>query len=162
SEVTVQHATPVVDILGAKRLVESIEMPQRDDIRGAGAFAEHLLDRIAGHEVDEQKDNRHHKPEHGQRVGEARQQRDEEPAHQRVFSAAGLSCSILTLLMGRPLISSTVMRRPSYSMLSPPSGILPRRVSRKPASVSTLFSRGSFQRICVSRSRRLTLPSSTI
>src|ERR1700744_6020368 len=44
-------------------------------------------------------------------------------------------------------------------MLSPPTGILPRRASRNPARVSTPPSRGRLQCIWVSRSRRVTLAS---
>ena len=80
------------------------------------------------------------------------------------YSDAGaLGCAVSTRIFAMRLasISTTVRRRSSYSTVSPTLGICPRRASTNPARVSTPPSRGRLQCICVSRSRRFTLPSIT-
>ncbi len=119
-QISMQHATPVVNVLAAQRLVEPVCVTQRGDVRRTRALAQHLLHRIAGHDVDEQKDYRHNQPQDGQRIAKPHEERSQEPFHPAAFCATGSSCSTLTLLMRLPFISSTVRRRPSYSMLSPP------------------------------------------
>ena len=52
AEVAVQHTAPVVEILLAERGVESVGVARGLDVGGGRAFAEHLLDGIAGNEVD--------------------------------------------------------------------------------------------------------------
>jgi len=44
------------------------------DVGRGDAFAKHLLDRIAGHEVNQQKDDRNDEPDDRQHVGKAREE----------------------------------------------------------------------------------------
>ena len=119
-QIAVQHSAPVESVLRVERQIETVCVAQRGNVSRTRALAQHLLNRIARHNVDKQEDDGHHQPQHGQRVPKARQQRSQQPFHPVAFSATGSSCSILTLLMRLPLISSTVSRRPSYSIDSPP------------------------------------------
>ena len=70
-QVAVKHALPIVDILFANRNIEAICMPRRLKIGCGCAFSEHLLDGIAGNEMDHQEDNRNDKPQHGNGVEQA-------------------------------------------------------------------------------------------
>src|SRR5579885_778422 len=163
AQIAVYCSVPIADVLPAKRNIQPISMTESSNILGASAFSQHLLNRIARHNVDQKKDQRYHQPHNRDGVHEAHEQRPQCP-HQEAFScssAAGFTFSTITLLMRFPLISATVSLRPSNSTVSPPFGILPNRVSRNPANVSTPPSRGRCQFICVSRSRRFTLPSRT-
>ena len=62
AEVGVEDAAPVVGVLLAERRVEAVGVAERGDVGGGGSFAEHLDDGVAGHEVDEQKDERRRRP----------------------------------------------------------------------------------------------------
>jgi hypothetical protein len=73
----------------------------------------------------------------------------------------GLMVSTRTWAMRWRSICCTAKRRPPKSTCSPSAGMWPSLASRKPARVSTPASRGNFQRSCVTRSRRLALPSSS-
>src|SRR5580698_1265312 len=143
-------------------------MAKRCNVLRAGALAEHLFYGIARNNMYQEKNDRHHQPHYRNGVRQSHEQRPQSP-HQEAFSGctccSALGCSRVsttTLLIRFALISATVSLRPSNSTVSPPLGIFPKRVSRKPARVSTPPSRGSLQLICVSRSRRFTLPSSTM
>jgi hypothetical protein len=50
------------------RDVQPIGVPRRLDVGRRRAFSEHLLDRIARHQVNQQKNNGHDQPQHGQCV----------------------------------------------------------------------------------------------
>jgi hypothetical protein len=41
------------------------------NVRGRGAFAEHLLDGVSGYEVDEEEDERYHQPDNWESVEDA-------------------------------------------------------------------------------------------
>ena len=58
-----EDAFPVIHVLLREREIESIGMTGGLNVSGCSAFAKHLLDGIARHEVNEQKDNRNHQPE---------------------------------------------------------------------------------------------------
>ena len=75
-------AVPVVQILRAKGLIEAVLVPKRVQVGGQSAFAEHLLNRIAGNDVDQQKNQRNDQPDHGKRE---KQTRKEQP-HCRSFT----------------------------------------------------------------------------
>jgi len=49
-------------------------MTGRGNVRCRCAFTQHLQNGIAGNEVDQQKDNGHHQPQHRQRVEKPREQ----------------------------------------------------------------------------------------
>jgi hypothetical protein len=75
SEIAVENALPVAEVLLAERGVESIGMARGGDVCGWSAFSEHLLDGISGDEVDEEKDKADHQPDHGQGVEDALEER---------------------------------------------------------------------------------------
>src|SRR5258708_277249 len=66
-----QHSLPVADVLLAQRRVEAISMARRGDVSGGRAFAEHLLDGISGHEMNQQEDEAHDQPNYRQGVEHA-------------------------------------------------------------------------------------------
>ena len=72
TEVAVQHAFPVMEILLAERDIETVGVAGGLDVGGGCAFAEHLQDGIAGDEVDQQKDQRDHQPDYRERVEHAK------------------------------------------------------------------------------------------
>ncbi len=74
---------PVVGVLGGERCVEAIGVAEGGDVGGGGAFAEHLDDRVAGDEVDEEKDDGDDDPEHGEGEGGAAEGVDEAEVHWR-------------------------------------------------------------------------------
>ena len=71
AQVAVQHAVPIMEILPPKRLIEAVLMAQGRQVRVRCALAQHLLDGIAGNQVNEQKHQRDHQPDDGKREGEA-------------------------------------------------------------------------------------------
>ncbi len=66
AQVAVEDAGPIVDVLGPEGLVEAVLVAQGGDVGGGGAFAEHLQDRVAGNEVDEEENQGNHDPDHGE------------------------------------------------------------------------------------------------
>src|SRR5258708_26578138 len=62
-KVAAKELLPVVAILNEQRLVEIQSVPQLSDFPGRGAFAEHLLDRITGNDVNHQENQSEDKPE---------------------------------------------------------------------------------------------------
>src|SRR5438105_12616432 len=138
-------------------------MPRRLDIGARRALAKHLLDWIAGNQVDQQEDNRDHQPQHGHCVQEPVK---DVAQHQSPVLLTVCGCcsrvSTLTFEMRWPSISTTVKRRPSKSNDSPATGILWNLVSTKPASVSKPSSRGKVSWYWLSRSRMFAAPSSTM
>ena len=66
-----QDAAPVVHILLAERDIQSVSMTRGNHVGRRCTFTQHLLDRIAGDEVDQQKDDRHHQPDYRQHVQQA-------------------------------------------------------------------------------------------
>jgi hypothetical protein len=71
AEVGVEDAAPIAEVLRVERGVEAIGVAQGGDVGGGRALAEHLDDGVAGDEVDQQKDDRDHHPEDGQRDEDA-------------------------------------------------------------------------------------------
>jgi hypothetical protein len=63
AEVDVEQAVPVTRVLLAEWGIEAVRVTERGDVGGCGAFAEHLDDGIAGHEVDKQEDDRDNHPQ---------------------------------------------------------------------------------------------------
>ena len=74
SHVAVHNAAPVIHVLLAQRNIETVSMTRRRDVGGRRAFAQHLLYGIAGHQMDQQKDHRHHQPHDRQHVEQAGEQ----------------------------------------------------------------------------------------
>ena len=66
-----QHAFPIVEILLSERHVEAVGVAGGLDVAGGCAFSQHLLDGIAGDEVDQEKNGRDDEPDDGQRVEQA-------------------------------------------------------------------------------------------
>jgi hypothetical protein len=66
----VENAAPVVEILLAEWAVESVLVAEDFEVGGTGAFAEHLLDRVAWDEVNEEEDEGDDQPEDGDCVEE--------------------------------------------------------------------------------------------
>jgi len=62
------HAIPVLKILFAHRLIESICVARGLQVDAGRAFAEHCLYGVSGHKVDQQEDHRHHQPQDRQSV----------------------------------------------------------------------------------------------
>ena len=75
AEVSVEDSSPVVDVLGVEGQVESVSVTQGDDVGRSGTFAQHLLDGVAGDEVNEDEDDGDNQPDYGNRVDEAEEQR---------------------------------------------------------------------------------------
>src|SRR5215831_12445644 len=61
SQVAAEDLLEIVVVLHMKRLSQGV--PQLFDLTGSDAFAKHLLDRIAGNEVDEQKNQGQNQPQ---------------------------------------------------------------------------------------------------
>src|SRR5205823_5527986 len=61
----------IVQILFAQGRVESISMTSCLNVRGRGAFSEHLLNGIAGDKMDKHENQRDHEPDHRQRIQQA-------------------------------------------------------------------------------------------
>jgi len=123
AEVAVEDSVPVVEVLLAEGLVESVGVAEGDDVGGAGTFAEHLLDGVAGDDVDQEKDDGNDQPYDRDGVDETEEERAEsagkpdQPAFSRrdevpELGLGGAVLSIRTRLMRLPAISSTVKRRP--------------------------------------------------
>ncbi len=71
TEIAVEDSFPVVKILFAERRIEAIGVACGGDVGGWRAFAEHLLNGVAGDEMDEQKDEADHQPNDWERVEDA-------------------------------------------------------------------------------------------
>ena len=71
AHVAVHQAAPVVHILRAERNIEAIGVAGGGDVGGGSAFAQHLLDGVAGDEVNQQEDHRHDQPDDRQHVEQA-------------------------------------------------------------------------------------------
>jgi hypothetical protein len=66
-----ESCSPVVEVLLRERLVEVVLVAQRSNVGWSGALAEHLQDGVAGNQMNEQKNQRDHKPDHGNGENEA-------------------------------------------------------------------------------------------
>src|SRR5712692_1004410 len=141
AQVAVQHAFPVIEVLRTQWEIKSIGVTGGLNIRRGSAFAEHLLNGIAGNQVDKKKDQRNDEPDDRQSVEHAEGDVAEHGCSSIVSSqspraiycgpapsgtqspvwrmAAGARFSILTFAMRWPSMSSTVKRRPSKSNESP-------------------------------------------
>lgn len=53
-EIAVQDAVPVMEILGAMRQIERVLVAQGGDVGRGCDLAQHLLNRVAGDQVNEQ------------------------------------------------------------------------------------------------------------
>src|SRR5205823_5527987 len=71
AEISAENAFPVIQILFAQGRVESISMTSCLNVRGRGAFSEHLLNGIAGDKMDKHENQRDHEPDHRQRIQQA-------------------------------------------------------------------------------------------
>jgi hypothetical protein len=71
SEITVENALPVADVLSTKWGVEAVGVARFCDLDRRRAFAEDLGDWISGDEMDEKKNQRHHQPDDRQGVENA-------------------------------------------------------------------------------------------
>ena len=74
SHVAVHQAAPIVHVLLPQRNIQPVGMTRRGDVSGYRSFAQHLLDGIARHQVNQQEDHRHYQPDHGQHVQRSREQ----------------------------------------------------------------------------------------
>ncbi len=79
SQVAVQNPTPVMEILLPKRRVQPVSMPQRDNVRRTRALAQHLLNRIARNKMNQEKNNRHYQPHHGNGIDQPEEQCPQRP-----------------------------------------------------------------------------------
>lgn len=70
-----EDALPVAQVLDAKGLVEAVLVAEGGQIGGGSSFAEHLLDGVAGDEMDEQEDERDDDPDDGEGEGYAGEDR---------------------------------------------------------------------------------------
>ena len=70
-KIAVQHAFPVIQILPAQGKIEAVGMAGGLHIGYGRAFSQHLQDGIAGHEVNQQEDERDYQPDYWQRVQHA-------------------------------------------------------------------------------------------
>src|ERR1700756_1372716 len=68
SKIATHHTLPIIQILLAQRKIESVGVARRLQIRSRCAFPEHLLNRVAGHEMDQEKNERYDQPDDRQRV----------------------------------------------------------------------------------------------
>lgn len=117
AEIAVQHAFPIVDVLHVQRQIEAILMTQGGHVSGARAVAQHLLDGVAGHQMNQEENERDHQPQHGQGVEQTDGERTQDTLHASAASPVssfieGSSCTRI-LLMRLPSISITVSLRPS-------------------------------------------------
>src|ERR1700744_5663388 len=107
---------PVAEVLMAQRQIESVLMTQGVQIGRRCTFAQHLRHRIAGYEVNQQKDQGNYQPDNRKRVQQTAAQRGQQlHAPPRAGSAGGWTAAALdgtgsmrTRPMRCPLISATV------------------------------------------------------
>ena len=71
AKVSVQNAFPVIHILLRQRDIESIGVAGGLHVGAGCAFTQHLLDGIAGNEMDQQKNDGHNQPDDGNHVKQA-------------------------------------------------------------------------------------------
>lgn len=71
AEISGENAVPVTDILLRDGEVESVGVARGLEVGGGSAFAEHLEDGVAGHKVDQKKNDGDDQPEDGEGVEEA-------------------------------------------------------------------------------------------
>jgi hypothetical protein len=67
----VEDASPVIQVLLAYRDIEAVGVSCGLDVSGGGAFAEHLLDRVSGDEMDKKEDGGDYEPDDRQSVEDA-------------------------------------------------------------------------------------------
>lgn len=65
-QIAVEDVAPVVEILGVEREIEAELVAHGREVAGGCSFAEHLLDGVAGDEMDEQEDERDDDPDYGE------------------------------------------------------------------------------------------------
>ena len=75
AQVAVEDVAPVVQILDVERQVKPVLVAQGGEVACGCAFAEHLLDWVAGDEMDEQEDERDDYPDYGEGQGYAGEDR---------------------------------------------------------------------------------------
>ena len=66
-----EHASPVIQVLLAERDIEAVGVARGLNVSGGRAFAQHLLNGIAGDEVDQQEDGGDDEPDDRQGVEDA-------------------------------------------------------------------------------------------
>ena len=69
-----QNPFPIVHVLLPQRHVEAIDVTGSLQIGSRCSFAKHLLDRIAGNQVNKQKYQGNDQPDHGERIQQAAQE----------------------------------------------------------------------------------------
>ena len=93
SHVAVQQAAPVVHVLRAQRDIQPVSMACGGDVGCGRALAQHLLDGIAGHDVNQQEDHRNHQPDDRQHVQQAAEEIAEHHCTaELVAGVCGCSC----------------------------------------------------------------------
>src|SRR5208282_638880 len=70
-QIAADNLTKVMPILDNQRLVEAQGMAQLFDLPRRCAFPQHLLDRVARNDMDQQKNHGEHQPERGEREQKA-------------------------------------------------------------------------------------------
>ncbi len=126
AEIAMNDAPKVVTILRCEGLVETVGVPEGGDVGGGRTLAEHLHDRIAGDQMNQQEDDRDHQPKDRQRDRDAPQRGPESlQSHRRgsvvargfagrfvcTFGSSAAttgSVSTRTRLMRLPRISATM------------------------------------------------------
>ena len=68
SHIAVNQPTPVIYVLGAKWNIETVRVAGGDDVGSGSAFAQHLKDGIARHDVNQKENNGNHQPDHRQHI----------------------------------------------------------------------------------------------
>ena len=71
SEIAVNDAFPVEEVLFSERQVEGIGVANRGDVGGGSALAQHLLDGIARNEMDQEEDDADYQPNDWEGVEDA-------------------------------------------------------------------------------------------
>ena len=72
AEIAADHAGKIMPILLGQRLVETERVAQLKQVGSGGAFAEHLLHRIARDDVREKKNHGENQPQRRKRIGETK------------------------------------------------------------------------------------------
>jgi hypothetical protein len=71
AKITVRDLREIVAVLREDGLIQAERVPKLLGLAGGGTFTEHLLDRIAGDDMDQQENECQHQPERRQRKQEA-------------------------------------------------------------------------------------------
>ena len=72
TQIALQHAFPVVQILPAEGKIETVGVPGSLYVGYRSSFAQHLQDGVAGDQMDQQEYQRDHQPNYRQHVQNAK------------------------------------------------------------------------------------------